>query len=158
MKINRRQFFVYALIAFVGGGGLFWFSFEHEAMAGQIFTGTVPGVAINGYDTVAYFTVGKAVIGSQDHVETWRGVKWRFASEENRALFAADPEKYAPQFGGYCAYAVSQGSKAKTEPDAFTVFQDKLYLNFDQTIKHRWDKDKTGYIAKALRYWPQISK
>jgi YHS domain-containing protein len=158
MKINRRKFFACSAGTLAGALGLYLFAFDNEAIAGPVFTGTHAGVAINGYDTVAYFTQGKPVEGSIDHTEVWRGVTWRFASEENRALFAADPEKYAPQYGGFCAYAVAQGSKAKTEPDAFTVFEGKLYLNFDQSIKRRWDDDKAGYISKAAGYWPQLAK
>ena len=158
MKINRRRFVIYSLGVVAMATALFWFSSERDAVAGPVFTGATPGVAINGYDTVAYFTQGKPVEGSVDHVENWSGVTWRFASEENRALFAANPQKYAPQYGGFCAYAVAQGSKAKTEPDAFTVFDNKLYLNFDQSIKTRWDGDRESFISKANGYWPQLSK
>lgn len=114
------------------------------------------GTAINGYDTVAYFTEGKPVEGSSDHEFEWNGAKWHFASAENLEKFKADPEKYAPQYGGYCAYAVSYGKTAKTEPDAWKIVDGKLYLNYDKSIQSRWEQDIPGYIAKADDNWPKV--
>lgn len=105
--------------------------------------------AINGYDTVAYFTAGKPVLGSEQFVYEWMGAKWKFASQANLDLFRANPEKYAPQYGGYCAYGVSQGYLVKVEPDQFTVRDGKLYLNYDREVNEKWKKDIDGYNRAA---------
>ncbi len=116
------------------------------------------GVAIHGYDPVAYFTDGKPVEGSSDIAFEWQGATWRFASAEHRKAFAADPARYAPQYGGYCAYAVAKNSTADIEPEAFTVVDGRLYLNYDQDIQATWRKDPKGYIQKADGFWPQMIK
>jgi len=116
------------------------------------------GVAIHGYDPVSYFTDGKAVEGSSDITFDWQGATWRFASAEHEKQFAAAPEKFAPQYGGYCAYAVAKNDTADIEPDAFTILDGKLYLNYDQKIQETWRKDPKGYIAKADGFWPAILK
>lgn len=105
--------------------------------------------AINGYDTVAYFTVGKPVKGLDSFVADWMGAKWKFASQAHLDLFKASPEKYAPQYGGYCAYGVTQGYLVKVEPDQFTVRDGKLYLNYDADVQAKWSKDPAGYIKDA---------
>lgn len=114
------------------------------------------GVAIDGYDPVAYFTDGKPVKGSKDHEFDWQGATWRFASAEHRDLFAADPEKYAPQYGGYCAYAVANDSLAGIDPEAWTIHEGKLYLNYSAKIRQQWSEDIPGYIAKADANWPAV--
>ncbi len=121
-----------------------------------VFTGLVEGVAVGGYDPVAYFTEGKPVKGSEEFTLKHDGATWRFASGENRDAFAADPAKYAPQYGGYCAYAVAKGSTAKAEPDAWTIHDGKLYLNFDKSVRAIWSKDIPGYIKKADANWPGV--
>ena len=105
--------------------------------------------AINGYDTVAYFTVGKPVKGLDGFATDWMGAKWKFASQANLDLFKASPEKYAPQYGGYCAYGVTQGALVKVEPEQFTVRDGKLYLNYDADVQSKWLKDPAGYIKDA---------
>ena len=105
--------------------------------------------AINGYDTVAYFTAGKALKGSDNLVHEWMGAKWKFASAEHRDLFKANPEKYAPQYGGYCAYGVSQDKLVSIEPDKFKIVDGKLYLNYDADVQALWLKDPAGYIRQA---------
>jgi YHS domain-containing protein len=114
------------------------------------------GVAIDGYDPVAYFTDGKPVEGRADFSYDWQGATWRFASAEHRDLFAAAPEKYAPQYGGYCAYAVAQGKTADIDPEAWTVVGDKLYLNYDQDIQKKWLADRDAYIRSADVAWPRM--
>jgi len=98
------------------------------------------GKAIQGYDPVAYFTVSKPVEGKSEFTHTWKGANWRFASAENRNKFAAAPEKYAPQYGGYCAWAVSQGYTASTVPEAWKIVDGKLYLNYSKGIQQRWEQ------------------
>jgi YHS domain-containing protein len=116
------------------------------------------GAAIDGYDPVAYFKEMRPVKGSPDFTATHEGSTFRFSSAANRDAFVADPIKYAPQYGGFCAYAVANGYKAKIEPDAFTIVEGRLYLNYDQSIQRRWRRDIPGYIRKGDRNWPEVSK
>ena len=115
-------------------------------------------LAIRGYDPVAYFTEGKAVKGDRDFTLGWQGADWRFASDENRTLFAADPEKYAPRYGGYCAWAVSRNYTASTDPDAFTIVGDKLYLNYSRRVMRQWLEDRDANIESADGNWPAVLK
>ena len=114
------------------------------------------GIAIRGADPVAYFTAGEYTPGSDEFTHEWEGATWQFASAENRDLFAANPEEYAPQYGGFCAYAVSQGNTAPIEPTAWKIVEGKLYLNYNDKIQKRWSKDIPGYIAKAEQNWPGV--
>jgi len=114
--------------------------------------------AINGYDTVAYFTVGKPVKGLDSFVADWMGAKWKFASQAHLDLFKASPETYAPQYGGYCAYGVTQGYLVKVDPDQFTVRDGKLYLNYDADVQAKWSKNAAGYITDANTTFPGLLK
>lgn len=114
------------------------------------------GVAINGYDPVAYFTEGKPVKGSADHTSDWNGATLRFASAENKATFDADPDAYAPKYGGYCAYAVSKGYTASTDPDAWTIHENRLYLNYSKTVRLLWSRDIPGNVALGDANWPKV--
>ena len=109
--------------------------------------------AIRGYDPVAYHVQAKAVRGSPKFTHAWNGATWRFASKRNRALFAADPDRYAPRYGGYCAYGTSQGYKVSTDPDAFAIVDGRLYLNYSKPVQLTWNADRPGYIAAADRHW-----
>jgi hypothetical protein len=112
--------------------------------------------AIRGYDPVAYFAQSRPVKGSPQFTHQWRGATWRFASAENRDRFAAAPEKYAPQYGGYCAYGVASGYAVKIEPDAWSVVDGKLYLNYDRSVQKTWQTDVPGYVRKADANWPLV--
>ncbi len=114
--------------------------------------------AINGHDPVAYFTLGKAVKGDARWVTEWRGAMWRFASQAHLDLFKAQPERYAPQYGGYCAYGVAQGYLVKVDPAQFSVRDGKLYLNYDAQVQARWLQDPSGYIASANTRFPTLLK
>jgi len=114
------------------------------------------GKAIKGYDPVAFFTDSKPVMGTDSLSYSWNGATWLFSSRQNLQRFKADPEKYAPQYGGYCAYGTSQGHKAPTEIDTWTVLNDKLYFNYNQKVKQIWVKDQPGYIQKADKQWPEL--
>lgn len=114
--------------------------------------------AIHGYDSVAYFTDGKPVPGKPEFDLEWMGAKWRFATAEHRDAFKSAPEKFAPQYGGYCAYAVSQGRLADIDPNSWSIVGDKLYLNYDKDIQKKWQLDTAGYIAKADKNWPGVLK
>ncbi len=114
------------------------------------------GKAIQGYDPVAYFTDSKPVKGDLTITYAYEGATWFFASAKNRDAFKADPLKYAPQYGGYCAFGTSRGYKAPTEPDAWTIVDNKLYLNYNAKVRTEWDKDKPGYIERADKNWTII--
>ena len=121
-----------------------------------VYTGRFGNVAIKGYDPVAYFLDKEPVKGSADHSFEWKGAEWRFKSADNRERFAADPERWAPQYGGYCAWAVSQGYTAATDPEAWTVVGDRLFLNYNKKIRARWLEDRDGNITKADANWPAV--
>ncbi|WP_420011581.1 YHS domain-containing (seleno)protein [Tateyamaria sp.] len=114
------------------------------------------GVAVDGSDVVAYFTQGAPVKGSDTYIHDWNGVTWHFATLENRDRFATDPTAFAPQFGGYCAYAVSEGYTASTIPEAWKIVDGKLYLNFSRRIQRRWERDIPGRIAAGDANWPGL--
>ncbi len=114
------------------------------------------GAAIDGADPVAYFNDGRYVPGSRDFTAEWNGASWRFASAENRAAFLENPESYAPQYGGYCAWAVSRGYTAKIDPEAWRIVDGKLYLNYSKGVRSKWVRDIPGNIAKADRNWPGL--
>jgi YHS domain-containing protein len=114
------------------------------------------GVAIRGADPVAYFQQEQFVEGSPEFEYEWMEATWRFASAENRDRFADEPERYAPQYGGYCAWAVSQGQTAPIEPTAWAIVDGKLYLNYDARIQERWQQDIPGNIEKANANWPDV--
>lgn len=114
------------------------------------------GLAIRGYDPVAYFTEGKAVKGDERFTLQWKDARWSFASAANLEAFRKQPEKYAPQYGGYCAYGCSNGYKASTEPDAFTIVNGKLYLNYNTKVRSDWEKSRDERIRKADAAWPTI--
>ncbi len=114
--------------------------------------------AIRGHDPVAYFDQKGPVKGSKQFSHDWRGTTWHFASAENRDRFAAAPEKYAPQYGGYCAYAVSQGYTADIDPAAWSIVDGKLFLNYSLSVRERWRKDIPGHIRSADANWPGVLK
>ena len=96
--------------------------------------------------------------GSAEFAHDWNGSQWHFSSADNKAKFAADPVAFAPQYGGYCAYAAAKDQLAKTEPDAFTVYDGKLYLNFNQSVKQLWDGNRDPFIKTGDGNWPDLEK
>ncbi len=116
----------------------------------------IGGIAIKGYDPVAYFTLSQPARGKKEHAFEWQGAVWQFASAENRSLFAADPERYAPQFGGYCAYGVARGYTVGIDPEAWAVRDGKLYLNYGHELQEKWLADPDAYIAQAEANWPRL--
>jgi YHS domain-containing protein len=127
---------------------------QMNAQQKQVFTKN--NIAVNGYDVVAYFADSNAVKGNEEHTVNWKDAKWLFATAEHASLFKANPEKYAPQYGGYCAFGCSRGYKAKTDPDAWTIVNGKLYLNYNSAVKNAWSKDIENYIKKADAAWALI--
>ena len=114
-----------------------------------------PELAIKGYDTVAYFKLGKAMRGSESFTLRWRDRIWQFSSREHRGLFAAEPERYAPQYDGYCAWAMTESRLAITDPEVWKIVEGKLYLNCSQAAYEKWSRDIPGHIRKADAIWKE---
>jgi YHS domain-containing protein len=112
--------------------------------------------AINGYDPVAYFQNGQSTEGKKEFVHVWHGAKWYFSSGANRDKFAAHPEQFAPQFGGFCAYGAHNGYKIHTDPNCWTIRQGKLYLNYNERIHQIWLADSEKYIQVAAENWERL--
>ena len=127
-----------------------------QAAKAPVYTGLLSKVAVSGYDPVAYFTDGRPVEGSKAYTATWKGAEYRFASAANRDRFKADPARYAPQYGGYCAWAVSQGYTASADPRVWKVVNGKLYLNYNAEVGRTWSADIPGNIAKGDANWPRV--
>lgn len=123
----------------------------------SVYTGIVDGVAVGGYDPVAYFTAHRPVQGSSKFTYRYKGAEWRFSSEQNRALFVANPDHYAPQYGGFCAFAAARNAKASGDPQAWKIVDGKLYLNYSQDVKKQWEADTPSEIARANQNWPALS-
>lgn len=155
--LNRRS-----LLAFGGAGALVVTTVgiggfgAAQAGSAEVFTGLVRGVAVGGYDPVAYFTDGKATRGSKGITLEHQGVTWRFATEANRTAFEAEPAKYAPQYGGYCAWAVSRGYTAKGDPNAWKIVDGKLYLNYNRSVQRSWARNTASNIRKGDANWPSV--
>jgi YHS domain-containing protein len=113
-------------------------------------------LALRGYDAVAYWTEGRPVSGSAEFEHRWNGAVWRFASAANRDAFAKEPARYAPEFGGYCAYAVSRGYTADVDPSAWRIVDGRLYLNYSKRVQGLWEQDIQGNIAKGRANWPGV--
>lgn len=126
------------------------------SIAGEYFE--KGGVALHGYDPISYFTDAKPVRGNPDHRAEHKGSQFLFASKRNLETFKADPERYAPQYGGYCAFGMASGYKAATDPNAFSIVDGKLYLNCNRDVQKQWTADIPGFIVKADAAWPTASK
>lgn len=140
-----------ACVLFVG-------AFAPALAAAQPFNTNGTSLAIGGYDPVAYFTDRRARQGSADHEHRWGGATWRFATAEHLAAFRANPSRYAPQFGGYCAYAMARGDAVRIDPQAWSVVGGKLYLNYSRDIRSRWNEDRDDYIRRARDQWPRVRR
>lgn len=128
------------------------------AVAGKdpVYTGFLSSTALKGYDAVGYFTDGKPLKGDKRFSVEWQGATWLFASADHRDLFKAAPEKYAPRYGGYCAWAVSQGYTASGDPLVWAIVDGRLYVNYDDDVGRKWRKDPQGFIALANENWPGV--
>jgi hypothetical protein len=151
MFMNRRTI----LLAFATSMPLILAPLPALAGKAEVFTGLVEGVALGGYDAVTYFS-GQPMEGKADFSTKWKDAEWRFTTAENRDAFVASPDTYAPQYGGYCAFAVSKGSTAKGDPNAWTVVDGKLYLNYNQAVQTNWKSDIAGNISAANANWPKV--
>ena len=141
----------------LGSAGLA-FAAPAQADKSLVYTGTFSNTAVEGHDPVAYFTEGRPVKGSRDFSTEYQGAEFRFASQENLDIFLADPEKYAPQFGGYCAWAVSEGYTAKGDADHWAIVDGKLYLNYNKNVQNLWEQDRAMHIDRANVNWPEVLK
>lgn len=145
-----------ALLA--GSAGLAQAAAPINTLKPGLISDSPTGIAILGYDTVAYFTDHKAVAGSDQYQTRWMGANWKFASQQHLDLFKASPAQYAPQYGGYCAYGVTRDYLVKVDPTQFTVLDGKLYLNYDADVQKKWSQDPQGYIAVADRKFSDLLK
>jgi len=117
---------------------------------------TSDNLKLKGYDPVAYFTIGKPVKGEAKFEYKWMDATYRFSNQENLELFKKEPEKYAPQYGSYCAYAVSQGYTAPVDPQAWDMVNGKLYLNYSKSVQKKWREKRDEYITSADKNWPAL--
>ena len=147
--MQRRSAVLAALSALLAAGRV-------QAREPPVYTSLFSNAGAGGYDVLAYFTDGKPVKGDSRFAHTWQGAEWRFTSAEHRDRFAADPERYAPQYGGYCAWAVSQGYTASGDPNFWRIVDGRLYLNYDAAVQRKWEQDIPGFIAAANRNWPAV--
>jgi YHS domain-containing protein len=155
MKLRYKILIGVAAVAVIGFAGFqaFMYSIHYYATAPVYQTSRG---ALDGYDPVAYFATGGPQPGKAELTHDWGGATWHFATAENLAAFREDPERYAPQFGGYCAYAVANGYTAKTAPEAWDIADGRLYLNFDEATREKWRQDKTELIHAAAANWPAV--
>ena len=151
LPISIRQFLAICLFLVFAVG---------PVMAGSPIAAvnTEQGMALKGYDPVAYFTIGKPMPGLAQFSITYNGAVYRFASAANRDSFIAAPYKFLPQYGGYCAYAIALNTIADIDPDEWTIVNSKLYLNNNFLSQTLWSLDKPGYIAKGDQNWPRVPK
>ena len=126
------------------------------AAADPIYTGLFSNTAVQGHDVVAYFTEGRPVEGSRAFTTEYQGAEFRFVSQQNLDTFLAEPEAYAPQYGGYCAWAVAQGQHAKGDARYWAIVDGKLYLNFNEDIQSDWNADRENFITQADDNWPNV--
>jgi len=151
MTVNKLSFVLILLLSFL-------FSGVSNAASDKIYTSTFSDKSAGGYDVVSYFTQNQAIKGNSKHTYTYQGAKWLFSSKQNLDLFKANPSKYAPQYGGYCAWAVSNGYLASGDPKQWTIVNNKLYLNYNRSIKNKWLKNKNKLIIKSDKQWPAVLK
>lgn len=144
--VTKVSFIVVMFFSFISGNAMA--TQPINTLSGGLFERQT-GIAILGYDTVAYFLENKPIKGKTEFSVDWNGAKWLFASKENQNLFKSSPEKYAPQYGGYCAYGVAVDNLVSIEPDKFTIMNEKLYLNYDADVQSKWRKSPEKYITDA---------
>lgn len=150
MKTNNHKFFLLAVTLLIAAA---FGACSVTQTATHAFNTDANGAALRGFDAVAYFAANNAVKGDAKYEYVWKGAKWFFSSEENLKTFQADPEAYAPQFGGYCSYAVSEGYTADGDPEAWKIVDGKLYLNYNKQVKRKWEQDQGERIEKGKSNW-----
>ena len=120
---------------------------------GPLNTTFFGGLAIDGYDTVSYWTENKAIEGKKEFTYEWGGAKWRFSTQENLDLFKATPVKYLPEYGGHCAYAMSDDRLVGVDPEVFEILDGKLYLNYSESVQGHWAAEKDKFIKEANGFY-----
>ncbi len=123
-----------------------------------IYTGRFSATALQGYDPLAYFDTGVPAKGSKDFTAEYKGATFRFTSAGHRDAFIADPAAYAPQYGGYCAWAMADGKYAKGDARHWKIVDGKLYLNYNSDIQGKWNADIPGFISKADTEWSALNQ
>lgn len=153
-----KLFSIAALTILAASAAFFAMSMMAGGVAAEPNSSVIDKTAVNGYDVVAYFADGKPTLGKSEFVSTHRDQQYLFASAAHRDKFIANPEKYAPQYGGYCAFGATRGYKAVIDPTAFTIVDGKLYLNYNARVQSMWEKDIPGFIKLADEKWPETAK
>jgi YHS domain-containing protein len=146
-QIKMKKIYSLAVMFFVAICSIY-------AQKSEVFS--TNGIAIKGYDPVAFFKESKPVMGHDPLSYQWKGATWLFSTKENLEAFKAEPVKYAPQYGGYCAYGAAEGHKAPTETNTWTILNDKLYFNYNQEVRGMWMKNQKANIVKANANWDNI--
>ena len=150
MTILTRRLFLAAATTLISTPAL--------AAKDEIYTSFFSNDGAGGYDVVAYFTNGKPVKGDDRYSAEYKDVEWLFSSQKNLDSFKQNPDMYAPQYGGYCAWAVANGYTASGDPLQWSVVNDKLYLNYDAEIQTKWTKDRDSLIVSGDKNWPGVLK
>lgn len=153
-----KLFSIAALTILAASAAFFVMSMMAGGVAAESNSSAIDKTAVKGYDVVAYFADGKPTLGKSEFVSTHRDQQYQFASAAHRDKFVANPEKYAPQYGGYCAFGAARGYKAVIDPTAFTIVDGKLYLNYNARVQSMWEKDIPGFIKLADEKWPETAK
>ncbi|TGK01604.1 YHS domain-containing protein [Leptospira langatensis] len=147
--MNKLYFLIGLILLSVGCAG--------RQVSDPVFTADGK-IAIRGYDPVAYFTESKPKEGDSKFSLNWKGAEWKFSSKKNMEIFSKNPENYAPQYGGYCAYAMRDGETYEIDPKAWKIVSGKLYLNYNEKVNGFWERDIPGNIAKADAQWKVLPK
>lgn len=156
MNLNIRAFAVIfiSIIIFAAACGVESYKSSETALINK----TADGRAIRGYDAVAYQTIEAATKGKPEYEYAWNGAKWLFVSKENRDRFAENPEIYAPEYGGFCAWSAANGNKTESDPEEWKIVDGKLYLIQSGQVKQVWEKSQADFIEKANENWQQMKK
>ncbi len=123
-----------------------------------VYTGLLSNTGAGGYDTVSYFEQGEPTEGSSEYTTEYQGATWRFTNAENLAQFKANPDRFVPAYGGYCAWAVSQGYLAKGDPKHWSIRDGRLFLNYNQSVQESWLENTDELITQADANWPAVLK
>ncbi|VAV87914.1 hypothetical protein MNBD_ALPHA07-2340 [hydrothermal vent metagenome] len=155
--LTRRNVIGGSVVGMLAGGGVYFGLLRGPETLEPAKVFAVDGIAIRGTDPVAYFTAGQPVMGRVEFSHGWAGATWYFASADNRDAFRVEPGKYAPQYGGFCAWAVAaKGRLYSTQPKNWSIVGDKLYLNYSDKIQEIWESDRQGFITQGDARWPEI--
>lgn len=155
MKFSAKKLILFLIVG-IGIAVAVWVGATPKTETFKNVNATAENLAVRGFDTVAYFTAEAAVAGDPKYELVWNGAKWLFASAENLEKFRQNPENYAPQFGGYCSYAVSKGYTADGDPQAWKIVDGKLYLNYNQKVKGMWEAEQEQRIRDGEKNWEQF--